>query len=501
MRIALIFNPFSYVSHEENLRVVQKFFGLFPPLSLAWVASIAEKHGHQVIIIDAHALGLTKQETAKILKEFNPDILGFTINTYVYQETLSWVKFIKNVIQKPVIIGGVGVTLYPKESVMPKEIDFGFVKHVHESLPKFLNEFEGMKRFSDIPGLVYKDNGEIKLVPSSDSSFNFNELPNPARHLLQNEIYASFPTKRKNFTAMITSMGCPHRCIFCTVTRTPYSPRCSELVLKEIEECYYKHGIREIDFFDYELTIDRKRVIEICDGIIEKGMDLHWACRTRVDAVDSELLKKMKKSGCDRIYYGIESGVQEILDAIHKDITLEQVREAIALTKKTGIQPLGFFMIGNPGETKETIKKTLQFANSLNLNYIQFGRFNAKPATVIYADLMRSLNMDYWRDYMLGITEPRPLPRPWTKLTQEEIDKFTKAAYIKFHSRPLFLLKSVLEIKTLPELIRKILAFFEMLLYKDKVSRKPGSFTVYKDYRVSRIFKIWYKFIIRNRSI
>jgi len=102
---------------------------------------------------------------------------------------------------------------------------------------------------------------------------------------------------------------------------------------------------------------------------------------------------------------------------------------------------------------------------------------------------------------MLGITEPRPLPRPWTKLTQEEIDKFTKAAYIKFHSRPLFLLKSVLEIKTLPELIRKILAFFEMLLYKDKVSRKPGSFTVYKDYRVSRIFKIWYKFIIRNRSI
>jgi len=397
------------------------------------------------------------------------------------------------------MVGGYGVTLYPMESAAPEEVDFGFVKHVHESLPKFLDEFEGMKRFSGIPGLIYKDNGKIRFVPPSDSGqFDFNELPDPARHLLPNEIYASFPTKRKNFTAMITSMGCPHRCIFCTVARTAYSPRSSALVLREIEECYYKHGIREIDFFDYEFTVDRKRVMEICDGIIQKGMDLHWACRTRVDSVDSELLEKMKKSGCDRIYYGIESGVQEILDTIHKDITLEQVREAVTLTKKTGMEPLGFFMIGSPGETRGTIKKTLRFANSLNLNYVQFGRFNAKPATAIYADLMVSAKMDYWRDYMMGAIEPRPLPRPWTKLTQKEVDEFCRMAYVKFHLRPLFLLKSALAVKTAPELARKMLAFFEMLFCRQKALKESGNFAVYRSYKVNKIFKLWRR-IIRSR--
>jgi len=481
MKLALIFNPYSYHIHEENLRIVQKFFGRFPPLSLAWVASIAEKHGHKVIIIDAMNLGLSQRQTVDILKDFNPDVLGFTITTYAYQETLSWIKYIKKEIPKPVLIGGFGVALYPIETCTPAEIDFGFIGHTHETLPKFLNELEGNRNFSTVSGLIYKDNAKIKLIPPDNTHFDFDSLPNPARHLLPNEIYSSFPTQRKNFTVMVTSMGCPYKCIFCTNTGTPHCPRSTEVVLREIEECYSRYGIGEIDFFDYEFTIDRQRVIDICNGIISRRLDLLWSCRCRVDSVDKELLLKMRKAGCDRIYFGIESGIQEILDALNKDITLKQILETVNITKETGIKILGFFMIGTPGETKKTVRKTIQFAKSLGLDFVQFSKFTAKPASSLYKKLSKETNTDYWKDYILGKTEAQVLPRPWTTLSQQEIDILVKKAYIYFHSQPLFLLKSVLGIRSFSELKKKFLAYLEMLFCQESISKKAKNFDIYRD--------------------
>ena len=123
LKFALIFNPFQYKVHEENLRIVQKYFGLFPPLSLSWVAAIAEKEGHEVIIIDARTLDLSKYETLTRLKEFNPDIMGFMATTYQYRDTLEWIKYLKQHLDIPVVIGGYNLRVYPEESIMPREID------------------------------------------------------------------------------------------------------------------------------------------------------------------------------------------------------------------------------------------------------------------------------------------------------------------------------------------------------------------------------------------
>jgi len=282
MRLALIFNPFKYKVHEENLRIVQKYFGLFPPLSLAWVAGIARKAGHEVILVDARTLRLSKEDVLAKLREFQPDILGFMMTTYMFRDTLEWITFLKERLNKPVMIGGYNLRIYPEVSISHPEIDYGIVEHA----------------LADVVGLVYKENGKIRINPTQPVSFE--DFPNPARDLLPNELYAEFPTERRNFTVMVTSLGCPYKCSFCEAGRTAYNPRSPQTVVNEMEECYNKYGIREIDIFDYSFTADKKRVIEICNEMKKRKLDLLWACRSRVD-IDKELINEMKSAGCGSI--------------------------------------------------------------------------------------------------------------------------------------------------------------------------------------------------------
>jgi len=479
MKVALVFNPFSYKLHEENLRIVQRYFGLFPPLSLAWVAAIAEKAGHEVEFIDARTLQLTPEQVLKRLKGFHPDVLGFMFTTYMFRETLDWIRYLRGGLPKVrVLVGGYNLRVYPEESVLPQEIDFGCFNSAYHTVPRLLEALERGGDLDDVPGLIFKRGGQVIQTDRGEEP-SFDVYPNPARHLLPNELYAEFPTERKNFTVMVTSKGCPRNCLFCEAGRTDYNPRSVETVMKEIQECYDVHGIREIDIFDYEFLIQRKRALGICKEIQRRKLDILWACRARIDSVDDEMLREMAAAGCGRIYYGIESGDQAMLDRVNKGITIEQTQETIRLTKKHGIRALGFFLVGSPGETRESIKKTLKFAKSLNLDYVQFSKTTAKPLTPLWRDLIEETGYDYWREYILGNVEEQPLPRPWTELSNEEIDELARKAYVQYHSRPLFLLTHTLRVRSWSEFKRKFFAFLEMLFKQEKVSKLDGSFKCY----------------------
>jgi radical SAM superfamily enzyme YgiQ (UPF0313 family) len=195
--------------------------------------------------------------------------------------------------------------------------------------------------------------------------------------------------------------------------------------------------------------------------------------------VDDELLGEMAGAGCGRIYYGIEAGDQEMLDRLNKGISLEQIRESIRLTRKHGIQSLGFFLIGSPAETRRTIRKTLKFAKSLKLDYVQFSKTTAKPLTQLWRDLVRDTSYDYWREYILGNTEEKALPRPWTDLSNDEIDELARRAYVKYHSRPSFLLRHTLKVHSWAEFKRKFCAYLEMMFHQEKVSRADPCFQCY----------------------
>lgn len=471
MRLAFVFNPFSYKLHEENLRIVQRFFGLFPPLSLAWVAAIAERAGHEVTIVDARTLKLTPADTVARLREFKPDMVGFLMTTYMFRETLDWARYIKQELKVPVILGGYNLRVYPQESLQNDVADFGCVNSALVTVPRLLEELAGSRRFEDVPGLVYKnENGEIVQTPSLEPEENFTDYPIPWRKGLPNDLYEEFPTERKNFTVMVTSKGCPRSCTFCEAGRTRHNPRTVEQVVDEMELCHREFGIREIDIFDYEFPINRKRTKAICNEIIRRKLDILWACRSRIDSVDEELLRLMKAAGCGRIYYGIESGVQWVLDAVNKGITIEQIRQTIRLSKEMGIRPLGFFLVGAPNETRQTYEETLRFAKSLKLDYVQFSKLTAKPLTGMWRELVQNDGQDYWRDYVLGLVEEAALPRPWTDLSNEEIDSLTRWAYIRFHSRPGFLLRHTLAVRSFGEFKRKFLGFLEMVFKQEKHS-------------------------------
>lgn len=485
MRVAFVFNPFSYKLHEENIRIVQKYFGLFPPLSLAWVAAIAEKAGHEAIIVDARTLGLDMERTCDILRDFKPDLLGFMMTTYMFRETLAWAGYLKERLNVPVVIGGYNLRVYPRESLMNDVADYGCYRQAIYMFPALLEQLGGGRRFEDVPGLIYKNGSEIRVNPPHPDEENFDEYPNPARHLLPNELYAEFPTERKNFTVMVTSLGCPKSCVFCEAGHTRYAPRSADTVVNEIEECYKKHGIREIDIFDYEFPIIRKRAADICDKIIERKLDVIWACRARIDSVDEALLRKMRRAGCSRIYYGIETGDQKTLDVLNKGITTRQVRDTITATREVGIKALGFFLAGVPGETKQSVREMVSFAGSLGLHYAQFSKLTAKPLTGMWKDLVRETGADYWKEYILGTAEERQLPRPWTELSNEEIDKLTKWAYLKFYTQPAFLWRAVRAVASPTEFKRKFNALLEMVFSQESRSedwkRKKKKFRAYNE--------------------
>ncbi len=470
MRLALVFNPFAYKLHEENLRIVQRFFGLFPPLSLCWVAGIAERAGHEVTIIDARTLSLTPPEVVAQLRQFRPDLVGFMMTTYMFRETLSWARYIKRELQVPIALGGYNLRVYPRESLMNDVADFGCVNSALVTVPRLLDELGGARRFDDVPGLVFKRGDEVVQTASPEKEERFVDYPMPWRKSLPNDLYEEFPTERKNFTVMVTSKGCPRSCTFCEAGGTLYNPRTPQQVVDEMEFCQSEYGIREVDIFDYEFSINRKRTLEICDEIIRRKIDILWACRARIDSVDEEMLRRMRTAGCGRIYFGIESGVQSVLDEVNKGITLDQVRDTVAQTKRLGIRPLGFFLVGTPGETKEVFEKTLRFAKSLKLDYIQFSKLTAKPLTSMWRQLVQETGHDYWKEYILGKVEEQALPRPWVGFTNEQIDHMTKWAYIRFHARPGFLLRHTLRVRSWAEFKRKVRGFFEMVFKQEERS-------------------------------
>lgn len=487
MRIALVFNPFSYKLHEENLRVVQKYFGLFPPLSLAWVAAIAERAGHEVRIVDARTEGLDREATLARLQDFEPQLLGFMMTTYMFRETLDWLRWLKERLQVPTVVGGYNLRVYPEASLSHSEIDFGVLESALVTFPRLLEEMEGAGRWETVPGLVWRDHGRVRVNPAPAEGGRFEDYPFPARHLLPNHLYEEFPTERKNFTVMVTSKGCPRACGFCEAGRTAYDPRRAETVLDEIESCVEEFAVREIDIFDYEFCLMGDRVKAICQGILDRKLDVTWACRARIDHVNDELLALMHRAGCRRIYYGIESGVQEILDRINKGITIEQVERTISATRRLGMKSLGFFLVGAPGETRESFEQTLDFARGLDLDYVQFSKCTAKPLTPLLARLVEETGEDYWERYIRGEVDEEALPRPWTELSNGEIDALAHRAYLRFHARFGFLLRSTLAVRSFSEFRRKFFAFLDMVFSQEARaedwSSRKAPFRIYNPHR------------------
>ncbi|GAG09913.1 unnamed protein product, partial [marine sediment metagenome] len=266
-----------------------------------------------------------------------------------------------------IILGGAHATLLPNETlVSAPEIDVVVKGEGENTFIELLQALEYKRPLSKILGISYRKDGKTVSTPERSTNVDLDSLPFLAYHLLPWQRYKPHPPHGRAlpFTAMITSRGCPYRCSYCSkpIFGNKFRGQSPERVVEEI--AYYKDnfGVKEIAFYDDVFTLNKKRAHAIADEIIKRGLKICWTCETRVNLVDKELLRHIKQSGCYAIAYGIESASQEILDALNKDITFEQVEEAVGIAQEVGLQIIGYFMIGSPGESPETIAKTIQFA-------------------------------------------------------------------------------------------------------------------------------------------
>ncbi|MBU4360267.1 B12-binding domain-containing radical SAM protein [Patescibacteria group bacterium] len=378
----------------------------------------------------------------KYILDKKPDILGMTAMTINILPALEIIDRVKG--QNPnitVVVGGIHVTILPEEILSHRSVDFVVIGEGEIICDELLKNLNKPENYKDIKGLGYKENGQIKINERRELIKDINELPIPAYDLLELKKYHSPYTLRTPFASMMRSRGCPFQCIFCGVQNMfgqRFRVQTPERTIKEIEHLINRYGIREISFKDSEFTIDVKNLMDFCDLLIKNKYDLVWSANARVDRINPEMYRKMKKAGCHTVTFGVESGDQEILNILKKNVTLEQGSLAVKAAKKAGLNTNAGYMLGCPFETKETLNKTIDFACELDTDYVSFGFATPFPGTE-----MRELADEH--GWMLGKdlthTTYTDLTMNATNLSNEELKAVSKKAFMRFYLRPKYILK------------------------------------------------------------
>lgn len=338
--------------------------GVYPPLNLAYLAALAEKQGHEVRIIDGEVEEMYCDEVVDEVIKFNPNLVGMTATTPFYHFVEEIAVIIKEKLPDvPILVGGPHITVL-REKTFKDCFDYGFIGEADKSFPLFLEKYEKGGDISEIPGILFRDGEETKYTGDVSLVTNMDSLSTPAFHLLKMDKYKIGTLQEiKNFAPIMTVRGCPFKCIFCStkIFGRNLRKRSPELVVEDIKYLKNKYDINHFIFLDDTLTLDKKHILKICDLIIKEKLDITFEGSTRANLVDEEIISKMKEAGLIRLSFGLESVDKNIRKIMRKEVPLESYINANKITNKYGIETLNSCMIGLPGETKETIKKTLSF--------------------------------------------------------------------------------------------------------------------------------------------
>lgn len=462
MKILLINPPIDNMIIADNPAFIDEERGFSPPLGLLYIAAYIRQYSQNVTeILDMPVENIGYGELDDFIRKKAPDVVGVTTMTFTLIDVLKTIKIVKAVSKDiKVVLGGPHVTIYPLETIRLPEVDFIVRREGEVTFLKLLNNLDNENALKHIRGIVYKDSsGEVVDTGLNDFINDLNILPFPARDLLPYKKYTSVLSRYEFSTTMFTSRGCPFQCAFCDRPHMGkrFRMRSAINVVDEMQSCS-DLGIKEILIYDDTFTVDRKRVIDICNEIIRRGLNVSWDIRARVDTIDRDMLDKLKEAHCERIHYGVESGTEKILKVLNKGVSLKQIEEAFRLTKKAGLATLAYFMIGSPTETKSDILKTIKFAKKLNPDYVHITITTPFPATNLYKSALEEkvITTDYWREFACdpskGVTT-----RYWEKeLTKPELLVLLNIAYKKFYFRPRYIFKKLLGVKSPRELTKGI---------------------------------------------
>lgn len=359
------------------------------PLGICYLASALIEKGHQVKLIDMRLKGYDYSYLKNLLKKIKPPLVGISATSFDYPGAKEVLRLIKEISPKIItIVGGTHISLAGEDVIKSSKVDIVLKGEGEKVLPKIVNCLEKNKSLSTCEGIMYKTkNGRI--IDKRDKKkfiFDLDSLSFPRLDLLPLDKYR---VAGKLLIPIMTSRGCPYNCIFCTNWQThgkAFRKRSPTNVVDEIEYAIKKYETKNFNVMDDNFAFEKKRAIDICQEIIKRKLNITWQCDQgiRADMADEELFFIMKESGCKLVAIGIESADPKVLKAIRKGETITTMKKAIRLAKKVGLVVKGFFIVGAPGDSEESVKKSVHFFKTSGIDIPRFSNMTAFPSTDLW---------------------------------------------------------------------------------------------------------------------
>lgn len=420
-------------------------------LGVGHLAAVLEKEKIEPIILDARAYKLSVSQTTDRILSYNPRVIGISATTSQIMRSFEICRKIKEKSNSTItVIGGSHISALPEETLKECEaIDIGVIGEGEYTFLEIVKSIVNNKELNHVQGLVFRKNGELVMTPPRLLIDDLDSLPFPSRHLFPSQILQSRVSFSKNAPVgnIITSRGCPGKCIFCSnkVFGRKFRERSPENVVTEIEEMVEKYGYKEIHIVDDTFTLNRSRVMKICQLIKEKKINLDFSLPNgvRVDTVDEEILVAMKEAGFYCIYFGVESGDDKVLKMINKNITTEQIYRKIRIAKKMHYFVGIFIMIGLPGSSDESEKKTIEFVKKLDPDFIGFAVTTPYPGSELFARDRERLLKIGWENFRHDFTKKRVLFVP-ENMNEDKVREWYYLAIKKFYLRPSYWINQLL---------------------------------------------------------
>ena len=446
-----------------------KYAYIFPPLAVMSLSAWLKRHtDHEVHVLDGVVEDLDGPGIERAVAALRPDVVGVSATaTHNLVNMDTCIRATQRAAPDAfVVMGGAHVNSFPHQAARFPGVDACIQGDGEEPLAALLETLEQDGDLEQVPGIVLlREDDTVFEGERQPPIHDLDVLPFPDRQACPPGRYFTPGMRGGRTTTMMSSRGCPHRCVFCNVP-TRYRPRSPAGVVDELAECVHRHGIQDVHFVDDLFNITPERVMEISEQILQRGLKVWWGYKASVRQTTPEMIRLARRAGCYRMHYGVETYTDEGLKALNKKATVEEIEAVFRMTQAEGVKAIAYMIMGCPHErTADDILGVVPFMHRLKPDYVVYSLFTPYPDAPIFEEGVRRglWAADVWERFMLQPTTDHDLPTAWEEhLSKEELLHLFKRVNRRFYLHPRTLLRTAARIRTAAELWHVLLGGFQL---------------------------------------